>query len=77
MNRQEILQKVIELAFSINLDDDITEFTNIENDLDWDDLDKIEFIIDLENEFNIHIVDDMFINLNTIENFVDYIINRV
>lgn len=77
MNRQEILQKVIELAFSINLDDDITEFTNIENDLDWDDLDKIEFIIDLENEFNIHIVDDMFINLNTIENFVDYIIDRV
>lgn len=77
MNRQEILQKVIELAFSINLDDDITEFTNIENDLDWDDLDKIEFIIDLENEFNINIVDDMFINLNTIENFVDYIIDRV
>lgn len=32
MNRQEIIQKVIELAFYINLNDGITEFTNLEND---------------------------------------------
>lgn len=77
MNREEILQKVIELAFSINLDDDITEFTNLENDLDWDDLDKLEFIIDLENEFDMNISDDIFHKLITIENFVDCIIDNL
>ncbi|MCQ2300525.1 MAG: phosphopantetheine-binding protein [Bacteroidales bacterium] len=37
---------------------DVTEEMDSEKDLDWDSLDQVEFIMEVEREFNICIPDD-------------------
>ena len=60
MNRSQILEKITPLiADKLNVTEDkITESSNFENDLGADSLDKIELVMELEDEFSIEIADE-------------------
>ncbi len=52
---------------------DITEDTNIQEDLGADSLDVVEIVMALENEFGIEIPDEDIIKLKTIRDAMNYI----
>ena len=55
---------------------DITEDTNIQEDLGADSLDVVEIVMALENEFGIEIPDEDIIKLKTIRDAMNYIESR-
>ena len=76
MKRDEIF-KFIE-NYLINFGDiefEINEKTNIKNELNLDSLDMLEIIFELENEYKIDIDDEIFSELKTIEDVVNYVID--
>ena len=54
---------------------EINEKTNIKNELNLDSLDMLEIIFELENEYKIDIDDEIFSELKTIEDVVNYVID--
>ena len=54
---------------------EINEKTNIKNELNLDSLDMLEIIIELENEYKIDIDSEIFSELKTIEDVVNYVID--
>lgn len=92
INRQEIIDKVIDLFFPFILRED--EFINEDSVLSdtfplMDHLDRISIIMDLENEFEVIIYDDDIIDrqkendfsfnfkLNTIKQIVDLVLEKL
>lgn len=54
-------------------EDKVTETATFSNDLGADSLDVVEFIMEVEKEFNITIPDDEAMKLNTVGDAVKYI----
>ncbi|MDE5286029.1 MAG: acyl carrier protein, partial [Buchnera aphidicola] len=72
INIENKIKNIISQKLNISLDkihnsDDFTE------DLDADSLDKVEFIMALEEIFNIDILDEDAEKFNTVQDSIDYI----
>ena len=79
MERQEILNKVIELvADHFELDPaKVTCELNFLTDIDADSIDFVELVLEMEDEFGAEISDEDAEKLITINDTVDYIAARV
>jgi acyl carrier protein len=53
-------------------ENEITEDTNLQNDLGMDSLDAVELIMNFEQEFNIAIRDSDVENIKTVKEIIDY-----
>ena len=70
-----VFDKVKELI-SEQLDvkaDDITEASNIQDDLGADSLDVVDLVMALEDEFDVEIPEDQVENIKTVGDFVKFI----
>lgn len=79
MERQEIYEKIIELASDkLSVDkEQIKEETSFTEDLNADSLDVVDFVMELEGEFDIEIPDDEVEGIATVKDAVDYIENKI
>lgn len=68
-----IKEKVITLIkdrFSI---DQVTEETNLRNDFDIDSIAMLEFVMEIEEEFNVEIEDDDLQKFETVGDVIQYL----
>jgi acyl carrier protein len=74
-----IEQRVIELiADQMRVkESEINRATNLADDLRCDDLDRVEFQMELEDEFGLPISDADFAQLLTVGAVIDYIVGRL
>jgi acyl carrier protein len=75
MSREQVLEGVKKLAahhFDVDVET-ITEETDIVKNLDADSISIMEFILELEDEFDLTISDDDAEGITTIAQIVDYI----
>jgi len=75
MSQAEIEEKVIEIAakqFAMPKDK-ITRVTSFEKDLGGDSLDAVEFIMEIEDAFNIEIPESMAEKIKTVGDVVDFV----
>lgn len=73
-----ILEKVIEIvADQLGVDaSEVTEQTNLVDDLGADSLSVVDLIMSIEDEFGVQIPDDAVENLRTIDAIVQFIENN-
>ena len=76
MKRDEIFKFIENYLINFGgIEFEINEKTNIKNELNLDSLDMLEIIIELENEYKIDIDGEIFVELKTIEDVVNYVID--
>lgn len=76
MKRDEIFKFIENYLINFGgIEFEINEKTNIKNELNLDSLDMLELIFELENEYKIDIDDEIFSELKTIEDVVNYVID--
>ena len=76
MKRDEIFKFIENYLINFGgIEFEINEKTNIKNELDIDSLDLLELIIELENKYKIDIDVEIFIELKTIGDIVNYVID--
>lgn len=76
MKRDEIFKFIENYLINFGgIEFEINEKTNIKNELNLDSLDMLELIIELENEYKIDIDVEIFSELKTIEDVVNYVID--
>jgi acyl carrier protein len=75
MHRDEIIAKVIELAAAQAAVPacEVSLATHFRNDLEYDSLDAMEFVMACEDAFGMTIPDEQVEKLNTVGDAVDYI----
>ena len=76
MIREEIQTKLIELAAEqagVN-HAEITPATHFVNDLNFDSLDRVEYAMEVEDEFGMSVSDDEVEKLQTVADVVDYVV---
>ena len=73
MTREEIKKEVIEIAdrLTYRAKNDILEEHSFNQDLGFDSLDEVEFIIDAEKKFGIDIPDEVVENVKTVKDAID------
>lgn len=72
MTREEIKKEVIAIADRLTwMKDEILEEHTFNQDLDFDSLDEVEFIIDAEKKFGIDIPDEAVENVKTVKDAID------
>ena len=79
MERTEIMGKIIELAAD-KLSADVAvikEETNFTEDLNADSLDVVDFVMELEGEFDIEIPDEDVEKIRTVKDATSYIEKKV
>ncbi|QCI26806.1 acyl carrier protein [Buchnera aphidicola (Thelaxes californica)] len=74
-NITKTIKKIISKQFGIEYDK-ISNKTDITVDLKADSLDMIEFIMELENEFDIEISDEDIKDLNNVEKIVQFVFHH-
>lgn len=72
MTNLERLQKLISTELNIDIDK-VTQDAHLFDDLNFDSLDTVQTVIELENEFDIEIADDEIDNVRTVQNILDLI----
>ena len=76
MKRDEIFKFIENYLINFGgIEFEINEKTNIKNELNLDSLDMLEIIFELENEYKNNIDDEIFSELKTIEDVVNYVID--
>ena len=76
MKRNEIFKFIENYLINFGgIEFEINEKTNIKNELNLDSLDMLEIIFELENEYKIDIDAEIFSELKTIEDVVNYVID--
>lgn len=78
MSAAEIKDKVYDIIVSkmgVNKDQ-ITPESKFSDDLGADSLDTVELIMELENEFGVQIPDEDAEKIGTIQQAIDYIVNK-
>ena len=66
------------LAEQFDVDkEEITENTDIQQDLGADSLDVVDLIMSIEDEFDFEIPDDQIENIRTVSDLVDFIESKV
>ena len=73
MTREEIKKEVIEIAdrLTYRAKNDILEEHSFNQDLGFESLDEVEFIIDAEKKFGIGIPDEAVENVKTVKDAID------
>ena len=75
---QDILVANLNMVVKVKLKkSEIFLASNLEHDLGADSLDIVEFIMDLEKEFNITIPDPVAEKIKTVENAVNYVYEKI
>ena len=79
MTRNDILEKLTRIIQEIETNElpEINESTNFEKDLDADSIKLTEFIINVEDDFNISIPDEDAEDMKTVGDMITYISNRL
>lgn len=72
--RENIKQRVISLIDEWSIKEEVNEDDDLYNDLGFDDLDFIGFVIESEKEFGIHLLDEEIYDINTLKEFIDLIL---
>jgi len=76
MKRDEIFKFIENYLINFGgIEFEINEKTNIKNELDIDSLDMLEIILELENEYKIDIDSEIFVELKTIGDIINYVID--
>lgn len=75
--REDIKQRVISLIDEWSIKEEVNEDDDLYNDLGFDDLDFMEFVIDLEKEFGIYLPDEEIYDINTPKEFIDLIFKEL
>ena len=65
-------QKLISQELNIDIDK-VTQDAHLFDDLNFDSLDSVQVVLELENEFDIEIEDDEIDNVRTVQNILDLI----
>jgi Acyl carrier protein len=73
---KSVIINIISKQFSID-SSEITERTDIPDDLGADSLDVVEILMEIEDELGVCIPDSDVLELKTIENVVSYLSQRV
>lgn len=73
MTREEIKSRIIELLAEIGFDSPMTEETHLQQELGMDSLDRVEVMIMVEKDFNIHIPDESVEGVVTLGKLVDQV----
>jgi acyl carrier protein len=74
-DRQEIYAKLIELIEPFNTKDvAITEATRFAQDLEWDSLTVLDFVANVEDEFDVVITMNMQAEIETVGQLVDALV---
>ena len=68
----ERVQKLISQELNIDIDK-VTQDAHLFDDLNFDSLDSVQVVLELENEFDIEIADDEIDNVRTVQNILDLI----
>ncbi|KEG01470.1 mitochondrial ACP precursor, putative [Plasmodium vinckei vinckei] len=68
-----VLKKYISPDAEINYNEDL-EKNKTKDDRAWDFLDTVEFLIDIESEFNITIPDETADGIKTVQEVIDYLV---
>ena len=78
MTKQEITQKVIELAAAqVGVDPaTVSPDTHFINDLNYDSLDQVEFAMEAEDEFELSVPDEDAEKFDTVGKVIDYVEKR-
>lgn len=79
MTRNDILERLTRIIQEIEANElpEISESTNFEKDLDADSIKLTEFIINVEDDFNISIPDEDAEDMKTVGDMITYISNRL
>lgn len=72
--RENIKQRVISLIDEWSIKEEVNEDDDLYNDLGFDDLDFMGFVIESEKEFGIHLPDEEIYDINTLKEFIDLIL---
>lgn len=72
--RENIKQRVISLIDEWSIKEEVNEDDDLYNDLGFDDLDFMGFVIESEKEFGIHLLDEEIYDINTLKEFIDLIL---
>ena len=75
--RAHIKQRVIYLIDEWSIKEEVNEDDDLYNDLGFDDLDFMEFVIELEKEFGIYLPDEGIYDMNTPKEFIDFIFKEL
>jgi len=75
--RENIKQRVISLIDEWSIKEEVNEDDDLYNDLGFDDLDFIGFVIDLEKEFGIYLPDEEIYDIDTPKEFIDLIFKEL
>lgn len=75
--REDIKQRVIYLIDEWLIKEEINEDDDLYNDLGFDDLDFMKFVIELEKEFGIYLPDEEIYDMNTPKEFIDFIFKKL
>ena len=77
MKRDEIFKFIGNYLFNYTDNDieNITELSNLKYDLNLDSLDKLELMLELENQLDININGELYNECETIDDIVDYVID--
>jgi acyl carrier protein len=78
MTKQEITQKVIQLAAAqVGVDPaTVSPETHFINDLNYDSLDQVEFAMEAEDEFEFSVPDEDAEKFDTVGSVIDYVEKR-
>jgi acyl carrier protein len=72
---KSVIIAIISKQFSVDAAE-ITEYTDIADDLDADSLDVVELLMEIEDEFGVCIPDADVFTMKTVQDIVDYISSR-
>lgn len=77
MKRDEIFKFIENYLFNYTDNDieNITELSNLKYDLNLDSLDKLELMLELENEYKIGIDGELYNECETIDDIINYVID--
>ena len=75
MSREEILEKLTSVIREIMCDNNVkvTEEMNLIDDLGLDSLEAMELMMEVENEFDVKILQDVDSNFVKVKDFIDYL----
>ncbi len=75
MSREEILEKLTSVIREIMCDNNVkvTEEMNLIDDLGLDSLEAMELMMEVENEFDVKILQDEDSNFVKVKDFIDYL----
>ena len=81
MERDEVFEKIIKILKErfeyLNYSKELNYETHVFKDLDMDDIDMVEFAMELEMAFELEVVDDDVIDFATLGEYVDYICDKL